>query len=150
LIVNNVGHWYAVTLSAGWINNSRQIVTYATNPTTGQTGALLLTPEQTVGVPLPAGHGAGRLFLAAEPNPFETGTRIRFSLPSPGPVRVGILDAAGRKVRTVLATRWTNAGPSAVDWDGRDEAGARVSPGIYFVRLEADGVTTSRLLARLK
>lgn len=44
LIVNDVGHWYPVTLSSLAINNSRQVAVTATNPTLNKTGVLLLTP----------------------------------------------------------------------------------------------------------
>lgn len=44
LIVNEIGEWYAITFASLAINNARQLVVTATNPTTNQTGVLLLTP----------------------------------------------------------------------------------------------------------
>lgn len=46
LIVNTVGHWYVTTTSWGAIDDALQIAVSATNPTTNQTGTLLLTPER--------------------------------------------------------------------------------------------------------
>ncbi|MGH2570164.1 MAG: T9SS type A sorting domain-containing protein [bacterium] len=147
VIVNEIGHWYAVTTSAGWINNERQIVMYGTNPTTGQTGALLLTPEATTAVPeQPAGL---QLATAAEPNPFQVKTTIRFSVPSSGLVDLAIYDTAGRKVAALLVGAWRGVGANEVTWDGRDLRGVRVSSGVYFASLRAGGATAgSRLVLR--
>jgi hypothetical protein len=73
---------------------------------------------------------------AAAPNPFRAGTTIRFDLPQAGQTRLEIFNVAGRRVR-VLENGKMNPGRYAPVWDGRDEAGRAVSPGVYFVRLEA-------------
>jgi len=48
----------------------------------------------------------------------------------------------GRHVRT-LARGTLPAGPSSRAWDGLDERGVRVAPGVYFVFLRA-GAAESR------
>jgi len=67
------------------------------------------------------------------PNPFHGATSIRFGLAQPANVRLELFDLAGRRVRT-LASGVLEAGPHAVSWDGRDERGAEVGAGVYFVR----------------
>jgi flagellar hook assembly protein FlgD len=42
------------------------------------------------------------------------------------------------------------AGLHDVPWDGRDDAGRGVAPGIYFVRLTAGDVAQTRKVARLR
>ncbi len=80
--------------------------------------------------------------VEAGPNPFQD--RVRISWAPSGQrtgARVGIWDVAGRRVRERAATgnRW--------DWDGRDESGAVVPAGIYFVRVRtADGTETLRVV----
>jgi hypothetical protein len=72
---------------------------------------------------------------AAVPNPSRVGTRIAFDLPEESPVSLGVFDVAGRLVRTLLGES-RPAGVHEVVWDGRDEQGKRVSPGVYIYRLE--------------
>jgi len=72
------------------------------------------------------------------PNPFSTGTLIRFRLAVDGPVRLTVVDAAGRQVR-LLADGLRQAGPHEVSWDGRDGVGRQAASGAYFVRLEQEG-----------
>jgi len=136
LIVNDVGHWFAVTTTSGWINNARQIVMYGTNPTTGQTGALLLTPEATTSIPTDD-VPARALRLTAEPNPFGMRTSIRFTLATAGSVDLTIHNVAGKRVSRVLASAWRNSGVNDVVWDGRDSEGLLVPAGVYFANVRA-------------
>ena len=70
------------------------------------------------------------------PNPFTDRTVIRYAIPEKMQVKLGIYDAAGRKVRS-LVNGIQSAGYRAVKWDGKDDAGRRVAPGTYFCRFEA-------------
>ena len=69
------------------------------------------------------------------PNPFNPGTRIRFSLPADGDASLTIYNAFGQKVRT-LADGRHRAGRYVVDWDATDESGRAVASGVYHYRLE--------------
>jgi hypothetical protein len=42
------------------------------------------------------------------------------------------------------------AGQYDATWDGRDETGARVSTGVYFYRLIADGKVLTKKMTVLK
>jgi PKD repeat protein len=63
-------------------------------------------------------------------------TNIRYALPDNGNVVLAVFDLSGRCVAT-LASGTQAAGEHVVRWSGRDDAGNRVSSGIYFYRLEA-------------
>jgi len=78
----------------------------------------------------------------AYPNPFNPATTIAYSLPGDGWVKVVVHDVSGHPVRTLVDRRQT-AGDQRIDWDGRDDGGAEVSTGVYFVRLESGGETRS-------
>lgn len=76
---------------------------------------------------------------ANRPNPFDRETSIAFDLPRPCPVRLTVLDVAGRIVRE-LANGVYPAGAHRVTWDGRDASGRSLGSGIYFFRVvSADG-----------
>ena len=90
---------------------------------------------------LPGGPGAARLsFAGGSPNPFPHAgsTVLRFALPRAEKAKLEVFDAAGRRV-AVVVDRALPAGPGAAVWDGRDEGGRAVGPGVYFYRLSAGG-----------
>jgi hypothetical protein len=72
----------------------------------------------------------------AEPNPFRERTSLRLILPRPMLVNVSVHDVAGRRIRT-LADGHLPAGTHLHEWNGRTDAGAPASAGIYFVRSTA-------------
>ncbi len=78
---------------------------------------------------LPAAFG-----LHNYPNPFNIATRIRFDLPAAAQVEVAVFDAMGRQVR-MLAEGWRPAGSHEMIWEGKNEAGAALSTGTYFLRM---------------
>ncbi len=73
----------------------------------------------------------------AHPNPFNPEVSVAFTVGRAGPVQLVVYDAAGRRVAT-LADRPFTAGPHAVSWDGRDDAGRSAASGTYVVRLSTD------------
>ena len=81
------------------------------------------------------------MLLSNYPNPFNPDTWIPFILSEDNQVTVTIYDVSGRFVRTINLG-WLKAGyytdrKTAAYWDGRNEAGERISSGIYFYRIEA-------------
>ena len=91
--------------------------------------------------------GAGNVPVLARihPNPSNRRTRIAYELPVPAEVRLGIYDAAGRLVRTLVSDR-RPAGAQTAEWDGKSADGRRVSDGAYYVRLQAGTTTVARPL----
>jgi flagellar hook assembly protein FlgD len=79
------------------------------------------------------------------PNPFNPATVIRYSLPQAGFARLSIYDLLGRRVRTLL-DGVQPAGAQQVTWDSRDDSGRLVASGIYFYRLESEGLVQTRRL----
>ena len=49
-------------------------------------------------------------------------------------VEVSVFDLSGRLVRTLRQQEAVGAGEYAMEWDGEDEAGHRVPPGVYALR----------------
>lgn len=85
----------------------------------------------------------------ASPNPFTSGTHLRYSLPSAGPVEVSVFDIHGRQVRR-LVRGTEEAGTHLVTWDGRDQDGRRVPSGPYFVRLSQGAQTSRQAVVRIQ
>jgi hypothetical protein len=84
------------------------------------------------------------------PNPFSPETVIGFSVPEPTRVSLTVLGPSGRVVRTLLSGELRHAGPHAVTWDGRDDAGRPSASGVYFYRLQADGFSDMKKMLLLK
>ena len=75
-------------------------------------------------------------FFAPSPNPTRDGRlSIRFSLPVSGQVSARLLDLAGHRVRTLATEREFSSGVQVLGWDGRDDAGAALPSGVYFVEV---------------
>jgi hypothetical protein len=71
------------------------------------------------------------------PNPGSGALAIRFNLPRPAQVDLLIFDAQGRCVRRLAAGTGCAGGLQQFIWDGRNDAGEILAPGIYVYRLEA-------------
>ena len=85
--------------------------------------------------------------LGAAPNPFRETTAVHLPAGLRGPVEVDIYDAAGRHVRRLLRSR-SAVPPQPLVWDGRDEVGARLAAGTYFVRLRSPGLEARAKVVR--
>lgn len=75
--------------------------------------------------------------VAGRPNPFRGSTQVSFALGSQSIVRAGVYDVEGRLVKSLYEGPLP-AGRHAHDWVGDDDGGVRVSPGVYFVKVETD------------
>ena len=76
-------------------------------------------------------------FLAAAPTPFNPRTVLSFAIPRSGPVSVAAFDVRGRRVRTLVDGELEGGVEHHVEWDGTDDAGARVGSGVYYVAATA-------------
>ena len=83
------------------------------------------------------------------PNPFNSETRISFTLPFPLRVRVTVYSVSGQRVRT-LVDGFRSQGHHKVLWDGRDSSGTIVCGGVYIVRLKAGRYSAERKIVFLR
>lgn len=74
------------------------------------------------------------MLFPAYPNPFNSETTLRYSLPQKGYVRLNIYDTLGHPIKTLISKR-QGSGECTVMWDARDEKGIPVASGTYVVRL---------------
>jgi hypothetical protein len=100
---------------------------------TGVPAIAVATAELTIGAPIP--------------NPAPGWTSIPITAASAAPVRIGIYAVNGRLVR-LLAAEPLPQTARLLYWDGRDENGAAVANGAYFVRAGAAGQVQKLIVER--
>jgi hypothetical protein len=87
--------------------------------------------------------------MTVEPNPFSRQIKIRFSMEGSAKTKgintlstmslapcIKIYDATGRLIKSFPLTNLYPT-PSTIVWDGTNDAGQKVSAGLYFVQLES-------------
>ena len=109
-------------------------------------GMVRVVPPEAVQEP--AGLPNRYALESVYPNPFGGVTEIAFSLPSLSRASVLVYDAAGNLVRTVTSGLLP-AGRHTALWDGRDEAGRILGPGVYYCRLQAGDYRSTAKLVKL-
>ncbi|MFZ1946839.1 MAG: C25 family cysteine peptidase [bacterium] len=100
-----------------------------------------------------AAGGLGARALRVTPNPTRGGATTRFLLPrylieAGGAVGISIYDARGRLVATLSSE--ANPSASSIAWDARTQGGARVPPGVYFLKARCGDASTETKLVILK
>jgi hypothetical protein len=80
---------------------------------------------------------------SAYPNPFSDATSLDIALETASDVKVEVVDVAGRRVRRIML-KDAPAGALRVDFDGRNDRGARLASGIYFCKVSVAGTTVTR------
>jgi tetratricopeptide (TPR) repeat protein len=117
------------------------------------TGAVLdscsIVKESPVGVNEGTARANGLQLGPGLPNPFTLDLRMSFALERAGHVRLGVHDAAGRRVATI-EEGWREAGAHEARWDGRDALGRAMPNGVYHAVLEAHGARVSRKIAHVR
>jgi len=105
---------------------------------------------EIAGVDEGAERGEGSITFSSyriHPNPLKASTTIDFAIPAGSgwnrPVSLTVHDVSGRRVATLLDSELP-PGDHRVSWDGRDDRGGRVSPGIFFCVLRSGVVTLSK------
>jgi len=111
----------------------------AVNGAPAQYLAAILGPS-LVGIPIEQPRWT--IDLAISPHPIRETADLRFVLPSAVPVRLELIDLAGRRVRTLARDTARPVGPQSVKFRRNG-----LASGLYFLRLETPmGVATRRLI----
>lgn len=105
-----------------------------------QDGSVLLPTSTEIQNNLPS-----RITLEQNyPNPFNPSTNIPFTLPQAAQVNLAVYNLLGQKVTTLVNDLY-EAGSHSVTWDA-----SAMASGVYFYRLEVNGVSLSRKLMLIK
>lgn len=124
----------ADTMDQTWVSN--YLAYMGLSPLFGTTEVAMLEPVTRSNLVLEANW----------PNPFNPNTNIAFDLPRAERVSLRVFDVQGRLVRT-LVNGQTPEGRKIVQWNGLDNAGRPVSPGVYFCSLNTpEGAFTRKMV----
>lgn len=81
---------------------------------------------------------------AAYPNPFNSTLRLSYTLPAASEVNIGLFDASGRRVGTLVEAAQP-AGTHTAAWSCDD-----IASGVYYVRMEAGCFQTTQKVSLVK
>lgn len=85
-------------------------------------------------------EGPAGLQALITPNPFNTSVVIELATPVDGEIRIEIYDIGGGLVRTLEHSE-LGGGRGRYVWNGQDNEGVHISPGVYFCKLATAGWT---------
>jgi len=117
----------------------RQSVFYTSN--SGDIRRVRTLVTDAVAPPAPA---ASARFAPPRPSPARDRVTFRYALPARARTGLDVFDVTGRRVRALEPPNERAPGDHEVPWDARDDAGARVPPGVYLARLTVDGASLER------
>jgi hypothetical protein len=83
------------------------------------------------------------------PNPFNSDTLIRFSLPTRAQVSLTLYNLTGQQVATLVEGA-RDGGEYEVTWDGRSPEGGALASGVYLYHLQVGGQGMTRKLLLLR
>jgi hypothetical protein len=78
------------------------------------------------------------------PNPFNPSTKINFQINKSGLVKLSVFDSKGNTVKNLINER-KNAGEYSVDFSGNG-----LSSGVYFYKLEVNGINETKRMLLIK
>jgi len=86
--------------------------------------------------------------LSVTPNPFTPNGDgvndeaaiefVAFKIDMDKRIGIDVYDLLGRRHRRIVERRANASGAHSVAWDGRDDAGRLVPPGVYLIRVHVD------------
>ncbi len=131
--VDNGSHWTQAdsglpVLSIKSIASDGQDV-YAGTSGGGSCRRALAEILSTGGTAVPVETPGGFVLAQNYPNPFNPATRISYTIPGDGYVRLGVFDALGREIDRLVSGN-VSAGTHTVEWH------PSVASGVYFYRIE--------------
>lgn len=89
------------------------------------------------------------LSVSIYPNPFNPITTISYTLPSRGEVSILVYDSHGARI-AMLFEGERAAGTYSVQWDGRTGGATSAPSGVYFARIEHNGIVRTKKMVLLK
>ncbi len=111
----------------------------------GRGGTIIKIDNSATGIKFPSFGKTSQLQIENYPNPFASQTTISFHLTQPGMTRLTIYDLSGRNI-SMLVNEIRPAGTHNIRWDGTDDAGKQVSPGVYICKMISGAEMKSKII----
>ena len=145
------GPWEAVTAPVSVMGSASSVLDAST--VSGQTYYYRLNAPgnngEAIVMGLVAGQRAGFIGVALgapTPNPSHGATSLYYRIPNQQNIQITIHDLRGRLVRTLVDGSATD-GEYTLQWDGKDNRGARAPAGVYFFNMKtSQGNLTQRVV----
>ncbi len=83
------------------------------------------------------------------PNPFNPSTKIKYAIVEDSDVKIQIFNVKGQFVKELVNTHQV-ADHYEIDWNGKNQAGQRVSSGLYFYKLSTKNVKETKKMLLVK
>ena len=83
------------------------------------------------------------------PNPFNSSTTLHYDLPEPSNVVISIYDILGSEI-IKLVNQQQHYGYKKIVWDGKNQAGDKVAPGVYFYKATLGDLEETKKMILLK
>lgn len=109
----------------------------------------VVIPEMKTSFKKISDHQAGSLIPGnyrleqTYPNPFNSSTTIKYSIPQISQVKMNIYNVLGEKIKTLLNSD-IGPGEYKIIWNARDDMGKEVGSGIYFIIFDASSQIDNR------
>ena len=138
---NYLGNFRDILIDIGRFNTSRRLMlTYRAPQGPPSVHSVALTVHYagrggtaTSSYTAPGGAAAvAEAGLACYPNPFNPRTTLRLEVPARATAVLVFSDCLGREVRRLVVP--PGGGVTESVWDARDDRGAEIATGVYFVR----------------
>jgi photosystem II stability/assembly factor-like uncharacterized protein len=111
----------------------------------GRNGVILKT-SHTVGIsPINSEVPTGFALSQNYPNPFNPSTKINFSIPKSGNVKLAVYNTAGKEVAVLLNNQSLLVGNYTVDFDATN-----LTSGVYFYTLLSESFNDSKKMVLIK
>jgi hypothetical protein len=122
-----------VTAGHGWYVSYRKVG--PSDLYMASTPSFELLPADAPDAPDADAAATAKTFLRdAYPNPAPSGFRVRFSSAASAAGEMTLYDAQGRQVRRIDIQ--CRMGENTIPFDGKDDAGASLARGVYFMRVK--------------
>jgi hypothetical protein len=91
----------------------------------------------------------GVAYINSYPNPFSSAASIVYLLEKPMDLELSVYNVSGQKIR-ILHSGFQLEGEHQIHWDGKNESGQQVDPGIYLCVLKTDSGMVTHKLTRVR